>query len=555
MLWSIGFVDLLTHVSGNPESAIFGFYAPPVFAVLIGYSALLIPWFLLLLAPRSHLVVPEWLAALQERGWLATALLLIVGATNWSLFALREWTKYPGLRTAIFFFLLLMGAILLFSGWHRAHEQRWRTLFLAPLALIVLIELGAQVAAFGGWLPAQTHVTNLFVQYGRVYQNDEGSANDRVNNYGWYYPDFAMQKDAPHVVLLGDTFVQALQIAREDHMGVTLQRQLRQQAKPAPIGYSGLAGGRMLDPAKTEVLALGMPGFGPGLYLSDTRLQNMLDEFEPQKVVLFFHLSNDFQVITEPAEYELVYQLDATGQAEIHPDSWRHRHDLQHYILPGYGFMVDPLATLESNILTPRLLLPQRAAASQRPVEMNAWDMPRVQAVVLETAPTDTDYTEVKAIDLRQTPGRSNFLFEAPANEAAQHSYAVTRALLKATHELLAQKSIELHIVTIPAFPAAFYDPTLSGFEGGSWSPVIGNYNLFQPEQMLAQFAAEEGIPFLATGQQMHNEQITPQQIQSLFFQQGVGHFTEEGHDYMARLLYDCLYGGAAKRCSAPTPE
>lgn len=559
MLWSIGFVDLLTHLSGNPETAIFGLYSPPVFIILIAYSALLIPWFMLLLAPRAHLSAPQKLTILQARGWLASSLLLIFIGISWSLFALSAWANYPGLRAAIFFFLLFMGAIVLFSGWNAATKQRWRKLFLAPLLLLLLVEIGAQIGAYVGWLPAQTRITNLFVQYGRVYQNEEGRANARVNNYGWYYPDFAMQKDAPHIVLLGDTFVQALQINPQAHMGIGLQMQIRQQAEQvlsSPISTMHVTQEQSKQRTKTEVLALGMPGFGPGLYLSDTRLQNMIDEFTPQEVILFFHLSNDFQIANEPALYELVYQLNADGAPEIHPDSWRHRHDLQHFILPGYGFMVDPLATLQSNFLTTRLFMPQRAAASQpTPADMNPWDIPHVQAVVVQTAPTDTDYTAVKAIDLIQTPGRSNFIFEAPANEAAEHSYAIARALLKNAHELLVQNGIALRLVSVPAFPPAFYDPTLTGADGRNWSPQIGNYDLFQPERMLAQFAQDESIPFLATGQQMHSEQLTAKQIQALFFRQGTGHLTEAGHGYMAQLIYDCFYGGSADRCGAAGSE
>ncbi len=106
-----------------------------------------------------------------------------------------------------------------------------------------------------------------------------------------------------------------------------------------------------------------------------------------------------------------------------------------------------------------------------------------------------------------------------------------------------------MRLVTIPYFPAGFYAEAGSG----AWSPEWQEYDLFAPDRALEKFAGENGIPFLSLGQAMQGRGLTAGQIQRLFFKEGTGRFTAEGHAFVAGLIFDCFYqpdGGATAGCS-----
>ena len=101
-----------------------------------------------------------------------------------------------------------------------------------------------------------------------------------------------------------------------------------------------------------------------------------------------------------------------------------------------------------------------------------------------------------------------------------------------------------MRLATIPVFPPAFYTAN----SDGTWTPELGAYDLFQPEKALQAFAHAEGIPFLAMGQYMQDSQLRTGDIQKLYFKDGIGHFTSQGHTYFADALFDCFYAPSAQR-------
>ena len=147
---------------------------------------------------------------------------------------------------------------------------RWRKWILIPIGALLLLEVAIQGAALTNLLPQNTAWTNgLFTPYGRIYQSQEGVANATTNNYGWYYPDFRLRRDTHRILLLGDSFIQALQIQPEEHMGVGLEG----------IVNHGLEDPNAFDGKEIEVLAMGMPGLGLVSILAKrvwpTRLSNL----------------------------------------------------------------------------------------------------------------------------------------------------------------------------------------------------------------------------------------------------------------------------------------
>ena len=60
--------------------------------------------------------------------------------------------------------------------------------------------------------------------------------------------------------------------------------------------------------------------------------------------------------------------------------------------------------------------------------------------------------------------------------------------------------------------------------------------------------AEQYDFPLLAMGQVMQSQGLTAEDIQTLFFNEGSGYLTEEGHRYFADMMFDCFYddGGTA---------
>ena len=530
LLWSVGFVDLLAHPAPEPIYAVVGPYSRGVAALLAVYGALFLIWLAVLVIPGSHLFVFRHLAFIQDRNWLAFAAMGVLGVSIWHILTQPSWLKYPGLSTTVLLFLLLLGAILILWRWQSSPPLLWRKGVGALVLAIVALELMAQVVAYLGVMPGSVHLDGGYAPQGRIYHNREGFGNGRANNFGWYYPQFALEEGTRRVALIGDTYIQALQIDPQQHLGVRLEDKLNEAA-----------GAR-----SAEVLALGHPGYGPGLYLDLEMLDFAESAFEPDEIIVFIHLGNDLRNLTRPSDLDVYFSLPDDETFEIHPGNFSRWHDVAHYVLTGYE-PYHPLRVLKSNYLTPALLrsvsdavgLTRRDALASDQRAADPFDIPGVRGVITRRSDKVVGgHRAVLAMDIAQTPGLSNFLFEKDAGEEATEAYHIMQLLLQRFTDYLRERDIPVRLVTIPVFPEAFYQT----FDGGTWTPNLGDYDLFLPEQMLVQIAQENRSPVLAMGRTMLADQMTTQEIQSFFYAAGTGHLTPQGHAYFAGAIYDCFY-------------
>lgn len=530
LFWCIGFVDIVTHISGTPETAILGLYARPVFALLLAYSTLFLGWIALLIVPGSGTWLFKQIRWLQHHPPVFLLVVLGAGIGVWHLLTDDRWLEFPALRAALFALLLLLCIILIFFSEDKK-RQRVQKAIGYPLLAILLVEASIQLAGLAGQMPLRTVMTGgLFVPHGRIYQNVEGSTNATSNNYGWYYPTFQQPGAHHRILLLGGTFVQGLQVPLSQHMGVLLQNRL--------------------DSAReNEVLALGMPDFGPGVYLSLTRMEHAISAFEPDEIVLIVHLSNDFHLAQKPAEHDLYYTLN-NGVAEIHPESWRYRHDLQHYILDGYEPVLDPLRTLRTHLMLPHLIqqmIEAPIAAADEEADPTEDDqrlrIPRWREVVVRTKPLDEKHAQILDTAIVDESGRANFLFETKGQSEdgyarAAEVMAVAESLIQLASDYAQAKNVQFRLVTIPAFPEAFFTSSADR----EWSELLGAYDLLLPEKKLQAFAQSRQIPFLAMGERMRQTGMSRQEIESLYFRRGRGHFTPAGHALYATSIANCFY-------------
>jgi hypothetical protein len=281
-----------------------------------------------------------------------------------------------------------------------------------------------------------------------------------------------------------------------------------------------------------------MPGFGPGLYLSLTRLEHAIQVFEPNEIIVFFNLGSDFQATTQPSGYDLYYLLE-DGHARIHDDSYKYEHDLKHLIVDGYDPLGNAATLVSSHWLTPKIVRQWLTGQAQaaRP-DGNEYDIPGFKGVVAKTRRLDQTHNIIDAVDLVPVPGKNNFMFETGGSQRAEEALAVAKSWLHLANDFAEIKGVDLKIVTIPAFPPAFY----TKFQGREWQPQLGPYDLFKPERALHEFAESKGIPFLSMGQWLAEQGVPVEEIQSLYFEDGLGHLTANGHAYFAETTFSCFY-------------
>lgn len=488
----IGLVNLIDY--NSPETAVFNRYSLPYFGLIVIYTLGVVAWAALLRRPNDDSLLQRTLDFVQQRPVIALAILAAYGGVVWSLLNTAEWLNFPAMQATVIVLMLLSSSLILFYRWgDETRPQLWRKFVVIPLAVILGIEMIVQLLTFAGILPNVTQLTDSFSPFERIYYTDEGYRNGMANSDGWNYPEFRLYPDSYRILLFGDSFIQALQVAPEENLGIVLQGLLNQDLPAGEI---------------IEVLALGNPDYGPGLYLNPPMIDFAIDAYEPDEVIAFFDLGNDFQTITGPDDVEIYFIINEEGTVEVHEDNFWLRHRYQHEVLHAYeGFQ--PNRFFRSHYFTPQVIQyflggEQVAAASAASVTTPAGDLDLPNA----------------------------FVFNADTNDEAM---AIATGHIEKAHAHLAEQGIPLSLVTIPVFADAF-------FAQDEWNMQFGEADLLLPERELRAFAQANDIPFLGLGAYMAVEETTPTAVQEWYFSNGRGYFTPAGHDMVATTVYNCFF-------------
>lgn len=521
ILWTVGFFDLIEHTSKS--KTIFNRYSASFFVVLLLYGLGYLVWGGLLIKPAFLQLPRQIITYIQQRNWLSFLVLILLVGSMWAVLSTTRLSSLPRLKLSIAGLLLLAAMVLIFTNWFGANAHRWRKVLGMGVLTLISAELILQALAAFTLLPGSYNIAGLFIPHGRVYSTAEGLGTGSTNNYGWYYPDFRLEEGTKRVLLLGDSYLQALQIDPSENVGVILEDLINQN-----------------QTEQTEVIALGMPGFGPGLYLSLTRLDHAIEVFKPDEIIVFFNLGSDFQTATQPTGYNLYFVLEE-GNAIIHDDNFDYQHDLKHLILDGYEPDSSLADTLWSNYLTAQIgqqISGNRSRNSDPEISGDEFDVPGYSGVVYETKKIDATHNAITSFDLVKTPGKNNFVYEEDRSARAEESLAIANSLIKISHDFAKAKGVTLRVVTIPVFPEAFYTQN----DNDAWNSTLGDYDLFLPEVELQDFTQAKNISFLAASQHLHQTGASVNEIKNLYLLDGLGHFSPAGHKYFAQMVYDCFF-------------
>ena len=388
-------------------------------------------------------------------------------------------------------------------------SAKWKKRLLFVVYLFVIIEIILQLSALAGILPGVN--VSLHVPYSRTIGTKEKFCSGNMNRYGWYYPNFKFKENSKRILLIGDSFIDALQVHPKDNVGVKLEELLNANANATP---------------STEVLSLGISGTGPAQYYHILRYGARY--YHPSEAIVFICLANDFRNVTyklhtsQPPENYIYYIIDQNNNLVLDPHSAPVLTSFQNILANNHLsiFLNVPLIIV-SNSMTYAVI--------------------RVLTKHFRTIFHMYRHSKVAQYDLTdelETLGWNSVLFRKKSCQEARESYAITTGLLKMCKQYADSQGIVFRIVTIPSFPRAFY----TTYNSTNWSFEIGEYDFSLPDHSLIELAHNNQIPILSLGQYMYERKLPVDSIKSLYFYEGLGHFNQRGHQYLANLLFSSFY-------------
>jgi hypothetical protein len=523
VFWGVGFLDLLGHKSAEPD--LFGLYSFPLFIFIVIYGCSIVIWFALFFNANLLTWVSGRIQDVQKNTRLAILSFLGLGVALWVIFEWDRWARLPGLQFAAFGLLVLAFLILLFANWREGSAvQPWRRIIAYPLFILVALEALVQAAAWLGFLPGRFTIGGDFYPYERIYYNQTGVHSGFANRYGLYFPDEDLANAEKRILVVGGSFVQSIQTRPEQQFGERWEELVNQDVTERS--------------RQTEVIPIGMPGFGPSPFLYEDSISELPTILDIDEMVIVFHLGDDFQSPADGAT-PIRYTVEDSGIA-VHPEDARLRHDLTHYYLRGY-MSLQLVETFRSNYLTPKVLSAWLQSRSDRTASASSdpegGQFPRQVGFVTDMYDvTEPGHAGIKTTDLKVIPGGNDFMFTH--NLEMEEATLIADGLLAKAQEIARDRGIPLRIVTVPEFPEQFFEL----YAGGTWEPQVGDYDLFLPERALVEIAEKHGIPILPMGQYMLADGLNSEQIRLLFLPGVSVGFTPEGHAYFAQAIHSCFY-------------
>lgn len=323
---------------------------------------------------------------------------------------------------------------------------------LASLVALAVAELSLRIAGFSYPNFFQPDpVTGVSLIPGEEgWQRHEGKAFIRINSEGLRDGEHEKAKPAGalRIAVLGDSYAEALQVPQEQTFWSVLEREL--------AGCQSLAGRRI------ETINFGVSGSGTAQQL--LRLRHRVWDYEPDVVLLAFLTGNDFRDnVRELAQTEaLPYFVLRDGKlvlddAFLTSPSYRKRQSWTHRLK----------ARLTLRIRTAQLLYLAKDTLARRE---------------LVEKQEDSDWR----------------IYRPPADSRWQQAWEVTEALIEAIRDDVAARGARFQLVTLTNPIQVHPDPAVRA--AYAQRHEIEDPLLY-PDERIATFARERGIPVLTLAQ------------------------------------------------------
>ena len=373
------------------------------------------------------------------------------------------------------------------APWPRA---RGALTFVIVCALSV--ELLLQLLSLGHLIPNLRMAHQ--VPFGRIYWCGEGNTHGVMNRHGFNCPRATFSPDARKVVLVGDSYVEAIQVDTADHMGGHLEDLANR-------------GGGGAEPV--EVIAMGRNGTGPAHYVEVIRYA--IEYERPDDVVMFVFLGNDLldnvrlegrlPIAVPPP---ISYHFDEQGQIALRTDSES-----------------TPAEYHASWVRARRLTVPTCAATLLS------------HSILLGMAHTlRTHFQHGMVMQCRPALGwiRDERTPDEAARQLDVQAHFLRYFLIQAA-DLTAAAGASLYLVTIPM-------PICGRWPLDAEIPAVDRFAMNLPAEVQVSALADElDIPILPMTRALITDDVSWEEQHRLFLQ-GCGHLAPGGHAYVADAVY-----------------
>lgn len=394
--------------------------------------------------------------------------------------------------------------------------RRWRRKLLLILFGVIfglaLVEIGLRLIGFSY---PEFYVTDARRGYSlrpkmEGWYRKEGEAYVRINSDGLRDREHTKVKPPKtfRVAVLGDSFVEALQVSFDESFCHILEQQLR--SCPVMAGRD------------VEVINFGVSGYGTAQEL--ITLRNQVWQYSPDLVLLTVTTNNDIsdnsQALKKTNQVPYFVWRD---ERLIEDDSFLETRSFQsrnNFLGRAGRWFRDHLRlvqAIQQAAFAVRVMREQRAAAKSG------------QAEKLANAPQSS-------VTPADELGVDNLVYREPSDPVWIDAWTVTEQLIKTMRNEIESKGVIFAVMTLSNPPQVL--PTPAGRE--AFLQRVGAKDIFYPDNRIAQFCRREGIVVatLAPAMQQYAQQ-NHLMLHGFGREIGNGHWNVAGHHIAGQLAAD----------------
>ena len=338
--------------------------------------------------------------------------------------------------------------------------------------------------------------------------NKEGFSKAEINSKGWN--DFERQYNKPQdvvrVAIVGDSFIEALQVPKTDSVASKLESWLDVNCK-----YK-------MDDIRYEVLSFGASGWGTTqMHLA---INNEIIQYDPDFVIMAFFPGNDLK--------NNIYELELNSNR---PYFKIENGSLIQSSFPtiNNSFKRSAYTFLRDNFLMIQLI--------REPIVNIFWEFSREEKIKESNSEGKSNYSDRLELIDRGTWGNDL------DNEFVEYSWNLFELILLKTKEDLNDKNIEF--ITLVVSRGEVVDNRKNEVE--QWA-IKNNYsNIFYPEDRVENFGKKNDIPVIAISRMMTDlnwdlsKEIT--YFHGFDHNLGGGHWNQNGHSLTSSIIGEKICG------------
>jgi lysophospholipase L1-like esterase len=329
------------------------------------------------------------------------------------------------------------------------------------------------------------------------YWSKEGSASFSVNSFGFRDREWRIAKPAGclRVAILGDSYIEAFQVADDETFGRVLERELNSLKLPGV--------------ARVEVLSFGVSGFGTAQELLALRHHAL--QFEPDIVLLAFLPANDLRnnsTVLEPEQRRPFFKI---VDGALEPD-FSFRHD------PRYLYASKPSSRFKTLLINSSRLLQLVQAVRNRDVRRSH---------------RSTDQT------LRERIGLDDQCFLEPSNADWQDAWTLTERLIEEMQREVTEHDAMFSVAVVTSGIQVNPDDSIRQ----AFSRRLGVATLDYAERRLERLGTANAFPVIRLSDQLLSYAKANNEYLHGFANTvaGEGHWNATGHREAARICAKAL--------------